>query len=564
MLSVCDRAKALTAGLYALGGALFLSCAAYSFRRHIHVDELTALYSIQLGAAFGHGDFASIELGSVLLRPLARALGSSQHLFVGFRWYELALLFGLCLSVSQVQRALPSALGRAAAFIGAVSFGPLWRHGFELRHDMYVALGIVLLAWAAERARSGRASWRVSGITGFGVVLVQANSSKAFVIWLPALVLCALLGARGQRPWFKRAGMELLYFLPGLLLGTLFVAAVLGQAGMLTAYLAQLRQFTNFAAAPPYRLAALPLLTFAIERAPVHALFVALGLLTVAARTIARRDLGAAWVPFGAFCISALAICLNPTPFPYNLTWLSTAWLLMAAVGAAQCFSLAQRVLHRSGAWALATLSGAAALASFYSCEQDPYYRKDWTSQLRVIAGAEALTRPDEPVLDLCGLVVSRPPVAKDWIVHSLLMPAYHAGERETVRHIIERVWPPVAVTVYRWGFLDPADWAAFRGNYVRFSADLWTLGSTLSPSSTHFNVRRTGRYQVRDANDAGLLDGQPIHGGDVLWLTRGAHTIQSSTRYVLAWTGPGSPPAPPPPSNPLFENGELRGQRDK
>jgi len=394
-------------------------------------------------------------------------------------------------------------------------------------------------------------------------VLVQANSSKAFAIWLPALMLCALLGARGHRPWFKRFALELVRFAPGLLLGALFVAAVLGQAGMLSEYLAQLRQFMNFSAAPPYRLAALPLLTFAIERAPVHALFVALGLLTVAARTIARRDLGAAWVPFGAFCISALAICVNPTPFPYNLAWLSPAWLLMAAVGAAQCFALAKRVLHRFGAWALATLTGAAALASFFNCEQDPYYRKDWTSQLRVIAGAEALTRPDEPVLDLCGLVVSRPPVAKDWVVHSLFMPAYHAGERETVRHIIERVWPPVVVTVYRWGFLDRPDWAAFRGNYVRFSEDLWTLGSSLSPSSTRFNARRSGRYQVRDANDAGSIDGRPIHGGDVLWLERGVHAIDAHARYTLAWTGPGSPQAPPPASNPLFENGELRGQRD-
>jgi hypothetical protein len=236
----------------------------------------------------------------------------------------------------------------------------------------------------------------------------------------------------------------------------------------------------------------------------------------------------------------------------------------MAAVGAAQSFKLAERVLRRWGSWALAALTGAAALASFISCEGDPYYRKDWQSQLRVIAGAEALTRPDQPVLDLCGLVVSRPPVAKDWVVHSLFMPAYHAGERETVRHIIERVWPPVAVTVYRWGFLDRSDIAAFRANYVRFSQDLWTLGSTLGPFSTRFDARRAGRYQVRDANDAGLLDGRPIRGGDVLWLERGPHAIQSVRRYTLAWIGPGStPPAPPPPANPLFENGELRGQRD-
>jgi hypothetical protein len=155
--------------------------------------------------------------------------------------------------------------------------------------------------------------------------------------------------------------------------------------------------------------------------------------------------------------------------------------------------------------------------------------------------------------------------VAKDWIVHSLLMPAYHAGQRETVRHIIERVWPPVTVTVYRWGFLDRADWFMLRRNYVRFSEDLWTLGSTLNLATTRFDVHRAGRYQVRAdaADDAGTIDGRGVRGGDVLWLERGAHAVATPLRYTLAWTGPGTPQEPPVAANPLFEQGELRGQRD-
>ncbi|HEY3254857.1 MAG TPA: hypothetical protein VGJ91_12945, partial [Polyangiaceae bacterium] len=98
-----DRAARIAAlVLQGLAAALFVTCAAFSFRRHLHVDELSALYSIQLGAAFGHADYAAIELSSVLFRPLAVWLGSSEHLFIGFRWLELTLLFVLCWSFSRV------------------------------------------------------------------------------------------------------------------------------------------------------------------------------------------------------------------------------------------------------------------------------------------------------------------------------------------------------------------------------------------------------------------------------------------------------------------------------
>ena len=550
--------------LYSLGAALFLTCAWLSFRRHLHVDELSGLYAIQLGAAFGHGEYGTIELSSVLFRPLAWWLASSERLFVGFRWLELGLLFGLCWSIAQVQKALPSALGRAIVFFLAVSFGPLWRHGFEVRHDIFVAYLVVLLAWAGERARIGRLSPWAASITGLGVILAQANSSKAFTLWLPGLALCALLAARGQRPWLKRFAATSLRFVPGIVAGVALLACVLGAAGMLGEYWQQLRQFTNFSSAPPYRLSAWPLLTFAVSRAPLHAGFVLLGLVCVARRVLTRTALDEAWVPLGAFALSGLSIVLNPTPFPYNLTWLSPAWLLMAAFGIAQSSTLLARKAPRPTLHALlAAAAGALALLCFWNCQRDPYYRKPWDAQLRVIAAAEALTSPNEPVLDLCGLVISRPPVAKDWIVHSLYMPAYHAGQRETVREIMERVWPPVAITVYRWSFLDRADWLTFRGNYLPFSDDVWTLGRVVAKNSDDVEIPRAGRYQVHAKGDAGTLDGQPIHGDDVVWLARGKHPLFTPQGYTLTWVGPHSPRTPPPAASPLFEPGELPKQRD-
>jgi len=563
MLPLRDRTAAIAAfALRGLGVGLFLICAWLSFRRHLHIDELSGLYAIQLGAAFGHAEYGTIELSSVLFRPLARWLASSQRLFVGFRILELGLLFGLCWSIARVQSALPSALGRAFVFFLAVTFGPLWRHGFEVRHDIFVAYEVVLLAWAGERARLGRLDRWASSATGLGVILVQANSLKAFTLWVPGIALCALLATRSQGSKLKRFTATSLSFLPGMLLGCALIALVFGATGMLGEYWLQLRQFTSFSSTPPYRLSALPLLDFALARAPIHFAFVLCGLLSAAFRVLTRKPLAGALVPLGAFALSALSICANPTPFPYNLTWLTPAWLLMAAYGAGQALEMMKKHATRSilfGA-ALGTCSGC--LFLFWFCEQDPYYRKNWDSQLRVVASAEALTSPTDSVLDLCGLVISRPPVAKDWIVHSLYMPDYHAGRRETVRRIIERVWPPVAINVYRWSFLDRADLLSFRRNYVRFSDNVWTLGQTLRPNDTRFEIHRAGHYRVSAQSDAGTLDGHALHDADVLFLERGAHALGTTTSLTIAWNGPGIPALPPHADGPLFLSGELPKQR--
>jgi hypothetical protein len=565
MLLLRDHARRLGLVLYLLGGALFVCCAVASYRRHLHVDELTSLYSVQVGSAFGHGDFAlPVELNSVWFRPLARALGSSARLFVGFRCFQLSLLCALCWALSRVQQALPSPAGRASVFIAAVSFGPLWRHGFEVRHDIFVAFSIVLLVWAGERARAGRTGWLVNSAASCGALLVQANSFKAFTIWLPALGLCAVLAARQQGFTLRRLCAELLRFVPGVVLGLLLVFGTFACAGMLREYLDQVRQYAAFSALPPYRLAAKPLLDFAIERAPLHALFVLVGLTSIPVRLIARKSLGSALVPFAAFVLSLATLIPNPTPFPYNLTWLSPAWLLMASVGMAETWRLLVAAGRARVAAGLALLAGVLSVLAFLSCEQDPYYRRDWDRQLAVVSAAEALTAPDEPVLDLTGIVLTRPPPSKYWLVHSLFMKAYHEGRRETVRHIIERAWPPVVIEDYRWGFLDRSDIDALQRNYIRYSADLWTLGARLRRPDTSLQIRRAGRYRASAAGGANAqLDGSALHDGDIRWLSRGAHAVTSDVSYRLAWVGPGSPPNPPPAASPLFENGELRGQRD-
>ena len=263
MLHLRDRAARIAAPLLlGAGRCAVLVCAWLSYRRHLHVDELSGLYSIQLGAAFGHAEYG-IDRAEQRAVPTARLVARLER--------ALVRRLPLCSSSRSCSRCAGASPACSAAcrarsvepvvFLGAVSFGPLWRHGFEVRHDIFVAFAVVLLAWAAERARLGRLDLWAASATGFGMIVAQANSSKAFTIWLPGLALCALLAARGERPWLKRVSLAGVRFLPGILLGCALVAGVLGSAGMLGEYWQQLRQFTSFSSAPPYRLSALPLLT---------------------------------------------------------------------------------------------------------------------------------------------------------------------------------------------------------------------------------------------------------------------------------------------------------------
>lgn len=543
-----------------LGSAVFAICAWTSFRRHLHVDELTALYSVQVGA-FGHPEFAlPVELNSALFRPLTHVLGTSERIFVGFRWLQLGLLYVLCWAISRVQRALSSEAGRGAVFLAAVLFGPLWRHGFEIRHDIFVAFLVVLLGWAAERAREGRATSLTIGATSLGAVLVQANSFKAFMLWVPGLLLCAVLAASRDRFSVRQLIAELLRFLPGLVLGAGFVAGVLASFGMLREYLDQVGQYFAFSAVPPYRLPAWPLLSFTLEHAPFHSLAVLVGVLLLGGRVVQGKSPAEALVPGTLLALSVLTLLPNPTPFPYNLTWLAVPWLLVGSVGMAGAWRWLTRLAGARRAALGVALVGLLGAACFVSTQLDPYYRRDWSYQLSVVAAAEALTTPDQPVLDLSGLVLTRPPPAKDWLVHSLFMDAYHRGRRETVRHIIERVWPPVALTNYRWSFVDRDDRDALIEYYVRFGGDVWTLGARGGSSDDRVEVHRAGRYSV-SAIGTLRVDERDAQNGEILTLNAGTHSLASGGPWALSWAGAGASPSAPRFGRLLFEPSKLAGQ---
>ncbi len=549
------------AGLAAL---IFLGIAWSSFRRHLHVDEFNILYSIKLCGAYGHPDYmVPADLYEIVLAPLARHLPSSVAFVVAFRWLFLAGLFALCAGIALVQRVLPTPEGKASAFLCAVLFGPLFRHGFEVRHDLFQALAAVLLYWACERANHGSLTFRVATVAAALAALVQANSFKALAVCAPALGLCALLSARGHDQPVRRFVATLLRFIPGFLGGVLIAAVIVAGSRAFGAFVSQIRYYTNFSLHSSYRLSPFPLVHYMAVYSPVHAALVLLGLYGVVARIVAREPLAEILVPACFFLLTLIAASLNPALFPYNLTWIAPSLIWMSLVG----FSEIQR---RISSPPIRKCVNTALLLFGLVCATrahlDPYFRKTWNDQMRVIRAAEILTHANDPVLDLTGLVVSRPPPARDWLVHGLLMPDYHASKRESVAHIIKRVWPPVIVGGhYRWGFLDEIDRRTVAQYYLRLTYEIWALGSSIHADTRRVEIHRAGRYLVQAdvANgQVGTLDAQRVDAGQVLALAAGIHSVQTERGpWQLVWLGPAPALPSAPTSAPLFERLDLPGQ---
>ena len=239
------RLPALAFVLAVAGAATLVFRLALS--RHIHVDEFHNVFSIQLVGRFAHADYADpAELYHVLFAPLTRHFASTRSVFFALRLVWAAAFIGLLAAVAWVQPFFPQRWGRTLVFLGVASWWPAWRHGFEIRHDLLLALGVVALYRVALNAeRPERLSPRSALFAGGVAAWMQLDSHKALTLWGPALLFLLLLRARRSRADALHAGLWLAL---GLGLGLLGGFSLLFCGGALGAYFAQLAHFTHYAA----------------------------------------------------------------------------------------------------------------------------------------------------------------------------------------------------------------------------------------------------------------------------------------------------------------------------
>jgi hypothetical protein len=162
--------------------------------------------------------------------------------------------------------------------------------------------------------------------------------------------------------------------------------------------------------------------------------------------------------------------------------------------------------------------------------------------QQAIMAVAEAMTAPEDPVFDSIGLVPTRRAPSFTWFVNMTNVQGF-TGTSMT------RSWgadvPPVIIPSYRFSFLQPEDGKFIQNRYVPIRRDLYVLGTALTTPGTKraWTCQRTGRYAVvpvRASANGLRVDGEILAPGfhDV---TAGAHDLEvlPDSPCVLVWAGP-------------------------
>lgn len=513
--------------------------------RHFQVDEFQNMSNVTFLAGWRGESFATtvapwnVWLGWALapLRDDTRALMlAGRACFAALFFLNVALLVWVVPRAWQRGRVLPMLLLAATSDL-------LWRHGFEIRHEVLIVTTQLVMLGLTLRARLAPTP-RLALAAAFVGAMLMMNTLKGGVY--AALYGVIFLGVALTRPGARTrasavglvAASALGVLLAGLLaFGTAWLS---GHAATYWAWLGDPTRALEGLEPSPFRRA--------VYRVPPPVFWMAL----VGARAAFLRRRHGPSRPMSEIeivllyaAVSVFVYAANPRPYAYNLLTLVVPMILAGYHGWRWCLARvgmvgphARRARWVSVAAAVVLLLDWGAMRVFAR-----YMSESNRAQLSVIAAAEALTGRFDPVLDGAGLVLTRPVPGRDWLLHSALMAQYRRGERARFSGYLTEDWPPVVVTNYRWRWLPKRERRPLRENYVSLSRDMHVLGGRVRAGgeSGELLVRRAGRYgffRVKDGETR--IDGRVVHLTEPLLLSAGRHSTSANVvgaRY--AWVGP-------------------------
>jgi hypothetical protein len=334
-----------------------------------------------------------------------------------------------------------SAGGSAAAWVGAATLAPVWDYGLEVRHDNILLFGLLAI-WLLRRG--GASSWFAVGVIA---AALQLAVFKSFVYWAP-------LSA-----WFlwKKGSRSVAAWGAGFLLALIAARAAYG--GLWGAYIADFADYFSYSNRTE-RFLPLESLARLVWQTPLL-----LVLLASAFREAYRKK---SLPPEGTLCLGALLLLfVNPTPYPYNLLhFVPFAFLFAFRHGSA----LLGRPRVRALAWT-AVIFGH--LAPFAAATARHALRTNERQEL-LMATAESLARPGEPVYDAIGMIPSRPAAGFHWYSQSLVARKFVDGTWPSVRETLARNPPPVVIASYRTDWLSAEDREFLRARWLPLADDFW------------------------------------------------------------------------------------------
>ena len=523
--------------------------------RHFHVNEIQIAYNIALWGVHdldGYSNYAA-----PFMVPLAWLVGlldtTASMLLVMRVAFFLLFLFNL-IAIATAQPYFRSRAGFLAVLAGITLFHPFWEHGFEIRHDVLLVTGSILLYGIAQRiVRRGEAEPWLLAAAGAVAAAMQINASKGFLYGVPfsGVVLLAALMPRwrdrseGQR---SRAGGKLigplLWFAAGALVSIAACIGLLAAAGRLDDFGAAMAGIFS-AGESSYRFSPTrELVRVALDAPLVYGpAMLFLVLVAVDAVRLRLRISGVTAVTAAFLLWNLVALYINPVPFPYNFIHI-TPFVFLAALDVLARIDIAA---PRARSIAVAVALAAAALLFGRSWFHSPYMTRTNEAQLSYIAAAEAMTDPArDTVLDGVGLVLSRRPPHADWMLHSLLMPAYRDGQRASFTEMMFAHPSPVVIGNYRWGWLPRADLAVLHRRYIRLYPELFVLGSDIAGADGELTIHYPGRYLIRSRSASApparlRVDGTPVAAPAVVELATGVHRYDGAdpAGVIVHWIGP-------------------------
>lgn len=541
--------------------------------RHFQVDEFYCSYNCRLLFDPENQDKGvHPQPYMAVLGYLTAGFEETTDILLTYRGIFFVLFLANLILAAHAQFAFPSRLGRWLVLLGFASLYPLWLFGLEIRHDNMLLTGNLALFFLTQRAaHRGTLSATAAFLGGVAVFWTFISAHKGFAYAFPYGAL--LVATHSTAPGIRAALVERARKAAWLVAGTGSAAAVtsilLAATGSFTVnwngifafahHLEDLQRFshwgTTLSAAFHYphlfALSLVFLVVVAVDTA--RQVFAKNGLARREGPTVHQefpsRGLTTAQVAAIYLLWSFVVHLANPKPFPYNLLHL-VPFVFFAAVAA-----IAR--LHASGSvWktALATLALANGIGGLHASNSFPYGHADNQYQLGYIRAAEALTDPkQDSVLDGVGMVLTRKPPDRDWLVHSSFMSAYDRGARTSFTELLESGSSPVVMTNYRWSWFSEREWSTLRRRYVQLAKDFWVLGSHASGREGRFEIYREGRYFVvfsprtqgaTVGTTAGTtditVDGRIVPAGAV-YLARGIHqfTVPIDEGVLVSWAGP-------------------------
>ncbi|GAA6143324.1 hypothetical protein [Hydrogenophaga sp. 5NK40-0174] len=526
--------------------------------RHLHIDEPHNVFTMQLVMAWGDpGAGNPVDLHHVIGGLITRNLPTASQHYLVLRILFAAIFITTMLGVGFALPVSPPTGTNAgntklgwqvlAPAVIALSMGGAWLHGFEIRHDLLQACGIVAFAWLIRSARDQVYGWGARWMAAAIIALMQLTSHKAFTLWIPALFLLAYTygrhGNNGDR--FTTRILSMVQELARLSAPCAVAAAaglgLLASAGALSAYLDKLQEFANYSVVSR-RSSSVPAFRTMLLASPVAFVLSFVSLCSVAIHFLRglrvslprALDTISPGVAMLAFCV--VALIANPRPYSYNLVWVSAGLALATAEGL-------QLVLGRwwNRRTTLLALLVSASIATLFPLYRTPWFSQSMSEQMQTTKAVEAITSPQDRVLDGTGLVTSRQAPSRDWLLHSLFLKSYHRTPSAQFANIVKQTYPPVVILGhYRWRWLKRRDREAVAMWYRPASPTFWVLGYDLkSPDGEVVEIKRTGRYEVTGGSQ---LDGQPILNPSVHLLSEGKVQVSGPGKVSIRWVGPKAP----------------------